>query len=465
MSKKKRLNPLSNAEQRLSLHLEQTPLAVIDWDTDFRVLSWNPAAENIFGYSSSEIIGKNAAELINPENLKKELDEIGQNLIRKAGNIRSSNENITKDGRIIYCEWINTTLVDKKGHIVGISSIVMDLTEIRRNEQLLNSKAALLNAFTQALPDISFIYDEDGRYVEVLASEDSLLYLRAELLVGKLVYDIFPEEFAKNFHTVIRDTIKTLKPQVYEYKLELEAGETWFQARTSPMSTQIQGKNVVVWLAHDITDRKTAEGKIQKLLLEKEILLKEVHHRIKNNMYTISALLSMQSHRMKNQDLDFAFKDAISRIESMSTLYEKLYKSESYGSLSIKDYLSQLVTEIFEIFPKEKDIALELHIDDIEIETSVLFPIGIIINECITNIMKYAFTNKESGKIQIFIIKNGNNISLVVQDDGSGLPSGFDRKKLESFGLSLIDMLVDQLEGSFEMENDNGTKCTIKFCI
>ena len=79
--------------------------------------------------------------------------------------------------------------------------------------------------------------------------------------------------------------------------------------------------------------------------------------------------------------------------------------------------------------------------------------------------MKYAFTNKESGKIQIFIIKNGNNISLVVQDDGSGLPSGFDRKKLESFGLSLIDMLVDQLEGSFEMENDNGTKCTIKFCI
>jgi PAS domain S-box-containing protein len=391
------INQFQNSEQRLALHLDQTPLAVIDWDREFRVISWNKAAERIFGYSSKEVIGRNPAELINPEEIKEEVGGIGIRLLQNSGSTRSSNENIRKDGIIIYCEWYNTSIVDNKGQVVGISSLVMDITERKKEQDLLLAKDSLLKAFTRALPDVSFIYDEDGRYVEILASNIELLYAQSEEMMGKTLYEIFPEKFARELHKVIKQTIDSGKPQIYEYKIELSTGETWFEARTSPMETKVNGKNTVVWLAHDITASKKSEKKVQELLLEKELILKEVHHRIKNNMHVIASLLTLQASKLNDIESIKSLQDAISRIHSMGTLYDKLYKSEIYQSVSIRDYLSQLIDEVMEIFSQVIEIKIEKQIDDIKLDPKILFPVGIIINELITNTMKYAFNGQNSG--------------------------------------------------------------------
>ncbi len=465
MSIKNKNNLLQNPEQRLALHLEQTPLAVIDWDTSFRVLSWNKAAEKIFGYSSEEAIGRHPSELINTENLKNEIDEIGKKLLQNTGSTRSSNENIRKDGKKIFCDWYNTTVVDNTGRIIGISSIIMDITERRREQDLLNAKTSLLKAFTRALPDVSFIYDEDGKYIEVLTVEEALLYAKSEVILGKSIFTIFPDKFARELHKVILDTINTNQAQIYEYKLNLPSGKTWFEARTSPMDMKVDGKKTIVWLAHDITASKKAEGKIKELLLEKEMILKEVHHRIKNNMHVISSLLNMQSMKMNNSELDSAFQDAISRINSMGLLYDKLYRSEDYGSLGVKEYLTQLSKEVLNIFPLVKNIRLEQQIDDLIIGPVIMFPLGIIINEILTNIMKYAFNGKDTGIIKIILKNNDNNVVIVIHDNGPGFPDGFNEDEQNGFGISLIRMLVDQLHGSFRMENDNGAKSIIEFCV
>jgi len=465
-SNDKRLtNPLQNSELRLNLHLDQTPLAVIDWDTDFRVLSWNKAAEKIFGYSSDEAIGRYPSELINPESMKEEVDKIGKNLLKNKINSKSSNENIRKDGETIYCEWYNTSIVDNEGRVVGISSLVMDITERKKEQDLFFAKDALLKAFTRALPDVSFIYDEDGKYVEILAAEEGLLYAQSDVMMGKSIFDIFPEEFANKLYKVILDTIKTNKPQIYEYKLKLKSGETWFEARTSPMDKKVDGKNTIVWLAHDITASKKSEKKIKELLLEKELILKEVHHRIKNNMHVISSLLHMQENKINNPDLSSAFQDAISRIDSMGLLYDKLYRSENYATLGVKDYLIQLTEEVLKIFPDVKNIMLEQEINDTNFPPAIMFPLGIIVNEILTNIMKYAFVDMYSGLIQITLNNNEGNITLIIHDNGKGFPENFDIDNSEGFGISLIRMLTEQLEGSFRMENDNGAKSIIEFSI
>ncbi|MBT3226100.1 MAG: PAS domain S-box protein [Deltaproteobacteria bacterium] len=139
-----------------------------------------------------------------------------------------------------------------------------DITERKQAKKALRERESLLTAFTNALPDISFIFDEDGKYIEILASQKHLLIAQPNRMLGKSIYDTLPEGVASEIHSVIRDTIRTNVPQIYEYKLVVQAGETWFQGRTSPMKEQIDGKNTIVWLTHDITKRKQVEEKLQK---------------------------------------------------------------------------------------------------------------------------------------------------------------------------------------------------------
>jgi len=218
--------------------------------------------------------------------------------------------------------------------------------------------------------------------------------------------------------------------------------------------------------AIDITERKQAEDKIKMLLGEKEVLLKEVHHRVKNNMSVIRNLLSMHIKSMhikeiNNSEVVKVFQDAIGRIECMGVLYDKLYKQENYMEVSIKDYLSQLINEIVEMFPGNK-IKVEKQIDNFTIRTKIVFSLGIIMNELITNAMKYAFTDRENGLIKISLKKENEHINVIFEDNGIGM-SMQEYNKGKGFGLKLIDLLVKQIEGSLRIENSNGTKYFIMF--
>ncbi len=216
---------------------------------------------------------------------------------------------------------------------------------------------------------------------------------------------------------------------------------------------------------HDVTSFRRAEDEIRGLLEEKELILKEAHHRVKNYMSTLIGLLSLQASSLKEPSAIEALKEAQNRIHSMVLLYDKLYVSENFKAMSIAGYIPVLIDEIISNFPKSSEVTVEKHIDDFIIDAKRLQIIGIITNELITNIMKYAFTDQQSGKITVSITRENNRVTLCIEDNGAGMPESMDSGPSSGFGLRLVHMLAVQLKGNIRIDRRQGTVFTIDFDI
>jgi PAS domain S-box-containing protein len=223
----------------------------------------------------------------------------------------------------------------------------------------------------------------------------------------------------------------------------------------------ISGRIFVIF--EDITERKQAEQKITALLAEKELILKEVHHRIKNNMTTIFSLLNLQAGTLKDPLSVAALKDAGSRIKSMIVLYDKLYQLSDFSSVSISGYISSLIDEIIKNFPNSNIVTMEKIIEDFDLDLKRLQIIGIIINELLTNIMKYAFTGRKEGKIKISVSLKSPVITIIIEDNGCGMPESVDFMNTTGFGLKLVNLLIGQLNGHIHIERIDGTRIIIEF--
>lgn len=213
----------------------------------------------------------------------------------------------------------------------------------------------------------------------------------------------------------------------------------------------------------NITESRRSEEKINSLLNEKELILKEVHHRIKNNFATITSLLKMQAMNLKDEVAIQALEDASLRVHSMSVLYQKLYRSTEYSKLSFKEYVEQLVGEIVSNFPMQNLIQIFYDVEDSLLDSNKLQTIGIIINELIANIMKYAFIGREEGCIRIEAKLKNSIMEVIVQDDGVGIPESILHNSNHTFGLYLVRELVSQLKGELSISSDQGTKVVFTF--
>ncbi len=158
-------------------------------------------------------------------------------------------------------------------------------------------------------------------------------------------------------------------------------------------------------------------------------------------------------------------QEAIGRVDSMRLLYDKILLSEDYKEISVKNYIESLTDAIVALFPGSANVTVEKHIADFHLDAKQLFPLGLIINELLTNKMKYAFINRKTGLIKISLENADNHITLIMQDDGVGLPDGFDIDKSKGFGLMLVKMLSQQLGGSFSIETRNGTRSKVEFKV
>jgi len=213
----------------------------------------------------------------------------------------------------------------------------------------------------------------------------------------------------------------------------------------------------------DITERKLSEEKIKNLLAEKELILREVHHRIKNNMNTIKSLLYLQADTLTEPSAVAALMDAESRVESMMVLYDKLYRSIDFMELSVKEYLPVLVDEIIGNFPNKGIVTIEKHIDDFILGADTLFPLGILVNEILTNSMKYAFAGRKSGVITVYASLKDSRANIVIQDNGIGIPESVGFEKHSGFGLDLIRMLTEQIGGRIRIERGEGSRFVLEF--
>lgn len=208
-------------------------------------------------------------------------------------------------------------------------------------------------------------------------------------------------------------------------------------------------------------DSKTQN--IQQLLDEKEMLLKEVHHRIKNNMTVIRSLLYLHTGTAENDRSNTVIKEAIAKIDSMSVLYEQLFLSENYEVSSMKDYVGNLMDKFSTIFPNKAHIRIHQDIQNLQLKAAVVFPLGLLLNELFTNSMKYAFEGKKEGTISVRLCKEQQRAVLFYQDDGVGIPAAILEHKKKGYGFKLIDLLCQQIGAAYSIKSTAGTEIKISF--
>lgn len=218
-------------------------------------------------------------------------------------------------------------------------------------------------------------------------------------------------------------------------------------------------------LRHDITERKRTEEQIRASLREKEVLLKEIHHRVKNNMQVIISLLNLQSKHVKDKhDLEI-LKDSQNRIKSMALIHDKLYQSKDLASIDFAEYIENLASHVFNTYSVSSSaIKLVADIKDVPLDINTAIPCGLIINELISNSLKYAFPDGQEGEIRIKLYASKDDtFTLIVSDKGIGLPEDLDFRNIKSLGLQVVVALVEQLKATIERDRSEGTAFKIVF--
>ena len=279
---------------------------------------------------------------------------------------------------------------------------------------------------------------------------------------------IHPEDL-DCFMQFFKEHLASDQPGEMECRSIVKPGtERWIQIFVKPKVDETTHRPyMIVGAVKDITERKIAEEALKASLNEKEVLLKEIHHRVKNNLQIISSLLSLQIERIKNDHLLKEFHDYRNRVNTMAIIHEKLYKSENYSNIDFADYITTLVDEIISNFTLTGiPVSHETHLEKVNLTINQAIPCGLIINEVITNSIKYAFPPgwKEPAKITIHLHQDADNkITLKISDNGIGFPNGHDFYNNETLGLSLIDLLTRQINGTMQLDGKNGTSYTFTF--
>jgi len=334
------------ASQQLAFHIENSPLAVIVSDENFEVTQWSKSAEKLFGWSEEEVLNKSRSEWNfthkdDVDSVKQKIDELIKQ--KKSSNV-SHNRNITKDGRVLHCEWYNSVMFDKKGDIISIFSLV-----------------------------------------------------------------------------------------------------------------------------HDVSDRFEKERALKESLAEKEIMLAEIHHRVKNNLAVVSGLMQLQALGAENPKLEADLYDSVNRIKTMASVHELLYQSENYARLDFKETITQLVNNVSETLQSETGVEIDMQCDDIKLSINKAIPTALIVNEVITNVYKHAFNDRDKGKLSVYVDKVNGEIKLLIKDDGVGIEKDLVSEEGQkvgkgSLGMHLIQELVNQLGGTFQYANaDPGTEFQLFF--
>lgn len=219
-----------------------------------------------------------------------------------------------------------------------------------------------------------------------------------------------------------------------------------------------------VCIARDITKLKDAENQMRVSLNEKEVLLKEIHHRVKNNMQVISSLLNLQGKQIKDEQARSIFQDSQNRVKSMALIHESLYQTDELSHIDVAEYLRKLITHISRSYQTQaENVRMRVNIGDIALGVDTAVPCGLIINELISNSLKHAFPSGRGGEILIDLTAVGGGYKLTLSDDGIGLPKDLDIERAKSLGLKLVRTLTEQLRGEFSCTNGHGTKFEISF--
>ncbi len=370
---------------------------------------------------------------------------------------------VKKDGGIINTLITATVIKDRDGNATGFQGTIRDITERKTAEDALKESEERYRVLFETAKDAIFLNDETGKFMDVNSAACELLgYSKEELLkLSNREIDADPRGYEA--FTKVRNGL--MKETVFEVNQQRKDG-TLVPVEISGKSFEIGDRKLFLAIARDITEHKRAEDQIKASLREKEVLLREIHHRVKNNLQVVSSLLNMQARNAKDKNTIEILSEARDRIKTMSLIHSQLYESRDLAEINMKGFVDLLLGQLLQSYPVgDTRITPVVRADDYPFPISVAVPVGLIINELLSNALKHAFVGRDEGKIEVSLTASeGGGIHLTVGDDGAGLPPGFDINESKTLGLRLVKILTeDQLQGTLEVTSDGGATFEIEF--
>lgn len=429
-----------------------------------KILLVNQSALNLLKYSKEELIGKPSEFIFN----KGKQEELFQDInLNEIGSIKTFETTIKTKNNVFIPALMSVSLIKiSEKEPLGLVCIGSDLTKEKEIKKALEKSERLYSTLVKTDPDSIITTDLDGKIV--YASQHSLQLYGFEdsrELIGKNIFDLIVPEYREKAKNDLKKTLNDDILRNLEYKLIKKNGVQFIGEWNTAVIRDLQEKPVAFMAtARDITHHKNIEKQMQTSIQEKDVLLKEIHHRVKNNLQIISSLLNLQSMYIKDKEALDVFKESQNRVKSMAIVHEKLYQSGNFAEINFSEYLINLASSIYSSYGVDMDlIKLKIDADNIFLDINNAIPCGLMINELLTNAIKHAFPKGTMGEIKIDFHKKNKEYILTVQDNGVGLPRDLDLEKTESLGIQLINSLISQLDGKLDVTSNNGTRFKITF--
>jgi PAS domain S-box-containing protein len=463
------------------------PVMVIGLDR--RVILLNRAAEEFSGIDTTNAEEAYCYKVSHQRNspcVSEELHPCPLEEVRRTGGpVTVVHEHFKDEEGLRYVEILASPLHDSGGNMTGIIESMRDITERERAAEALRESEEKFRSLAEQSPNMIFI-NQGGRVVYVnKRCEEIMGYTKDEFYSP---YFDFLAIIASESKELVNESFKKHmageEVDPYEYTLITRDGKHLDAIITTKLISY-GGESAILGIITDISERKRMEdnlrryvtelekysaelaqsdGLIKASLEEKEILMREIHHRVKNNLAVISSLLNLQSAQIKDEEARDIFKETQNRVKSMSMIHERLYRSADLKNVNFSEYIRTLATQLFSSYEATGErVKLSINVPDMSVDVNTMIPCGLIMNELVSNALKHAFPGERDGRLKIEVFHEGGMYTLSVKDNGVGVPPDLDIHSTRTLGMQIINSLTRQLGGTVELVREGGTEFRITF--
>ena len=481
----KYIRSIENNQQNLENIFINHPEGIII-SHDFNILFTNPEVHKIFGEdidlnklfikeNHEKFIGIYKEHLIDKEHKNIQINFFRNNNefkinITLASTVYENNDAVLiifKDVSIQYKiekEIVRAELAEETN--VKLSHEINDRIQAEKEleEQFLRMKAILDSSSNTFL--LTLTLDSNISSFNTHCKAYFSTIIRNKIVKGESFFTYFENVFAPTrlrFLKKVLLEIKKGRSKQFEVDIEVNGIYHWMEVFVNPIFNTEGKVSEISLVAHDISEKKKASIEIVSSLKEKEVLLKEIHHRVKNNLQVISSILNLQSSFITDEKIISILQESRNRVRTMAIIHENLYRTDDFSQINFTEYLENLMGNLISSYRVNQEILLIKDYESVELVLDQAIPTGLIVNEIISNSLKYAWPNSQKGKISISLKEKNGIVYLELTDNGIGLPGEFEYLQTETLGLQLIATLIEQIDGEIKIENLNGTKYLINF--
>lgn len=452
-------------EERFRGAFDQAPIGMALVSPTGKWMRVNRTLCDMVGYTAEELLRIDFQTITHPDDLQADLAQVHRMLNNEIQSYQMEKRYFHKSGSIVEVLLSVSLVRDQSGLPLYFIVHIKDISERKAAEKAIAAQEALLRQFIKHSPAAIAMFDRNLNYLQFSDRWLSDYKLTGQEILGRCHYDVFPEipESWKQIHQrVLAGAIERREEDPFH---RTNGAVDWLQWECRPWHNARGEIGGLIMFTQVITRRKQAEELVRRSLLEKEALLKEIHHRVKNNLQIVSSLLDLQSSHTSDSNALTMFQESRGRVKSMALIHERLYRSKDVSRVDFSEYVSQLADDLHRVYRiKAREIELCHFVDVPPLPIDMAIPCGLLLNELISNCFKHAFPDREHGLIQVELRNNDEtSYELIVRDDGVGFPPGMSPKSTASFGMQLVETLVEQLDGFLVLRHGPGAVVSVRF--